>query len=654
MAITQEQLDILKNADPKDSKITQDQLGMLEAEPQRIRQIFQGLSLNTADEIEAFLRTGSIGGEDYKKVRDEIREKIKAYQTTNPKEAFAYEIGGAVVPTIAAALVPGGQAISAARTANLVRMGGRGLAEGAMTGYGASEEETIQGQLGDAATGGAVGAISNPLLNVAGKKVVSGVGNFVDSFRQKFGVRPSDAAVSELQRIAEGTGKSLNQIIQDIDEGRILAEDPSLVGVVRAIKSKGSEKSGDSGARIIETLTDRASGQASKAGIVTESVLDPGKVGRNVYKRMMQEDDAIKRLEGEGYKKVFGTHKELNPLIAGDVEEILKRFPEVRKELQSYYQESGQRIVPLFVGRESGEIEFARMPSLEDAEVAYRLLRDKAGDLYSSGSGTRAENYKNAAASIKNMLDDNYGDLKQVRLLAASRRSAQDAFKDGSKAFGRNADEIEFEYEMLLSQNPEAAKAFKSGVLHSFRNKMKRSVSVSGRAADPDRQEGAILKIVAGDDYTKVLQSALKNAGASQEAMQKIVYNSQTAAELAARQSIGSGKISMAEMASIASGNPAALMAMVSAKLAKSFEKDANLTPKDYKKITDVLLSEDSAFVNKMINDEVSLGDIKKKVLPYVDLAVKAGERGARYEAATGGTEFSRDAYKGGLFGLLH
>ena len=133
MAITQEQLDILKNADPKDSKITQDQLGMLEAEPQRIRQIFQGLSLNTADEIEAFLRTGSIVGEDYKKVRDEIREKIKAYQTTNPKEAFAYEIGGAVVPTIAAALVPGGQAISAARTANLVRMGGRGLAEGAMT-----------------------------------------------------------------------------------------------------------------------------------------------------------------------------------------------------------------------------------------------------------------------------------------------------------------------------------------------------------------------------------------------------------------------------------------------------------------------------------------------------------------------------------------
>jgi hypothetical protein len=182
---------------------------------------------------------------------------------------------------------------------------------------------------------------------------------------------------------------------------------------------------------------------------------------------------------------------------------------------------------------------------------------------------------------------------------------------------------------------------------------MRRSATVAGKAAEPSKQEGAILKIVAGDDYENILRTNLKNAGLSQEAVNRVVYNSMTATEMAARQSIGKGKMSMAEMASIATGNPAMLAAMISAKLAKSFEGDQMLSPKDYETITSVLLSKDPEFVARMINDEVALGDIKKRIMPIVNLGTKSAERGLRYQAATGGTEFSRNAYQGGLMGLL-
>lgn len=627
-------------------------------ETQRARGLAQGASFYAADELEALYKSvapEALGGEEgsYKEIRDKIRSAYKRYQEAYPVESLSAELAGSVplawLPFI-------GQANYIDKSLKLktaIEMAKRGLAEGIVSGYGSSEQESLSEQLGDVGTSGVIGAVSSPIIGKIGEKISTGFGAALDFLRKKIGSRPSDKAVSELQRYAEGTGKSYSEIFDDIESGRILAEDPSLVGVVRAIKSKGSEKAGSSGARIIESLSERVGRKADEASRIVEGVLSPGTSARNVYKEVRQQGELLDKISGRAYKSIFEKNKNLDPKISSELNEILKRFPDVRDELQSYYQKSGKNFVPLFITKPNGEVDLFRVPSLEDAEIAYRLLRDQASALYDNSKGTLAGTYRESATNLKTLLDDKYEDLKNVRSLVAGRKSAKDAFDFGKKAFGMSADEVEFEYEMLLKNNPASAKAFKQGVLSAFRNKMKRSKNVAGRSADPDVQEGAILKIVAGDEYESVMETALRNAGLSKQAYDKIVHGSQTAPELAARASIGSGRMSMAEMASIAQGNPIALLNMVSAKLAKSVEADSSLSPQDYKKITDVLLSEDPKFVLNVLNDDISLGNIKKKLAPYASGIVRGAEQATRLQAQTKGTEEVRAYYNGGLFGLI-
>jgi len=61
-----------------------------EAPTQRIRSTLQGVTLGSADEMEARLRA-SVTGEDYNKVLAEIQGKMKAYQAQSPYEALGYE-----------------------------------------------------------------------------------------------------------------------------------------------------------------------------------------------------------------------------------------------------------------------------------------------------------------------------------------------------------------------------------------------------------------------------------------------------------------------------------------------------------------------------------------------------------------------------------
>jgi len=75
-----------------------------EVPTQRLRQMGQGLTFGTADEIEA--RAMSLAtGRPYEEVLSEIRGRLKAYKEARPIESTAYEIGGAAIP----ALIPGGQ-----------------------------------------------------------------------------------------------------------------------------------------------------------------------------------------------------------------------------------------------------------------------------------------------------------------------------------------------------------------------------------------------------------------------------------------------------------------------------------------------------------------------------------------------------------------
>lgn len=164
----------------------------------RIRSVAQGLLLGFADEAEAAIfnplsaigaATGFGQGEDYSKALEGIRGGLKDYQSARPLESMAYEMGGAVLPTAAAALLTapaggaGGAAVGTATAARLaptmLRAAAMGALEGGIAGFGAGEGG-FSNRMGTAATGAALGGTVGAVAPVAverGARLARSVGD---------------------------------------------------------------------------------------------------------------------------------------------------------------------------------------------------------------------------------------------------------------------------------------------------------------------------------------------------------------------------------------------------------------------------------------------------------------------------------------------
>lgn len=129
----------------------------------RVRAVAGGLTFRFNDEIEAGLRAlAQLNPSAYRREVAKIRAEQRAYEEANPGEALALELGGAILPAVGLALVPGGQMASGARLAALAdkypraaqaayrgaqRLGPRGAAAipvaGGATAYGVGAADTM-------------------------------------------------------------------------------------------------------------------------------------------------------------------------------------------------------------------------------------------------------------------------------------------------------------------------------------------------------------------------------------------------------------------------------------------------------------------------------------------------------------------------------
>ena len=124
------------------------------AKKQQIRAAAQGVFLGFADELEAAILNpiSALGsafgfeGKDYNERLKIVRDKLDSYRTENPLESMAYEMGGAILPTLAAGALTAGAgsaAVGASTAARLaptaLRAAKIGAAEGAVAGFGAGE-----------------------------------------------------------------------------------------------------------------------------------------------------------------------------------------------------------------------------------------------------------------------------------------------------------------------------------------------------------------------------------------------------------------------------------------------------------------------------------------------------------------------------------
>lgn len=596
----------------------QSQSSAMPVESQKFRTAMQGATYNFADEIEAAVRSvlpESLGGGEYEAIRNELRQKLSAYKEANPAEALSYELAGALVPAIGMMAVPGLQGGGA------LRLGTIAGAEGLGSYFGQLDEVDDATAL-DAGLATGISAVGGPLAQKGLSAAGAGGSKLIKFVRGRFGDAPATAVQSELRRLAEATGQSVDEVIQDVMDGRIMAENKTLQSSVRALRSQG----GGAAREITEQLPARRQATRAVAMEGMQEGLAPGMSG-NVIKAMKATDEELGRLEREAYKAVFGGIPNVNTALAREMESILGRFPDARAAMGRIYRK--RNTVPLW--DEERNI-LRRMPNLEDAEILRRLIDDEASVLFRGGSGTEGAATADIANAFRKMLDDAYPDVRSVRADAAVRREMRDQFAAGQKALSMNADALDVAFDEVKGKGDAAVRAFRAGVMDAIRNASRRRPALMGRLADPERQEGAVLRVVFPDEGVEQIQKRLEIAEGSQDLYGKVFQNSMTAPEQAARSLMGTGDISAFEMREMLTGNPAALISGLGKMISNAMPQ---MSDADRTSVARVLLSDDPQLVMGALTDNTQLD----KLLAKIQQIVNAGAAGARTGVAqqTGG-----------------
>ena len=460
-----------------------------QAPTQRLRSIAQGVTLGSADEMEARLRA-SVTGEDYGKVLSEIQGKMKAYQAQAPFEALGYEALGGVGSAAALTMATGGTAAPltgprmAASVAPLVRAlagtSALGGAQGGITGFMTGEGDFAARAArvpGSTMMGASIAPVVQAGFMGAGKLTDMAL----DAARRMTGGRGGKAAEAEIQRLAGETGLTTDEIVQRIANGEILAENQTLLQAVRGLYTQGGKASTTIQGALStrpdtlrrEALTDM---QQKLVSGLNPNFVGPRPQNENVLRFYRSTNDEARALENQAYKDAYGTGGIIGQDLLVSLKDALQRSPTAIADINAIYTaQTGKK--PFFSFDKDGNIVFAKAPTLEDAEVVRRGIQTSIDSAFTSGKGGVGVALKPVENALRDAIDSSSPRLAATRAEASQLRSARDAFKEGRTIFSKSADEVQIMMEDMAS-NPGAVNAFRAGAMDAIRNQMG-----SGRAS---------------------------------------------------------------------------------------------------------------------------------------------------------------------------
>ena len=559
---------------------------------QRTRSAAQGLTLGFADELEA--RAVSLAsGRPYEEVLDEVREKLAAYREAYPMSSLAYEAGGAMAPTAISLLLSPftGGASTATTLPTWARVLGIGAAEGAAYGFGTGE-----GGLGERIDSAGKGAVTGGIGGVVGGKVADfGFGalkNLADASRRVVGRRGPSVVENEIQRLVAQTGKTADEVVQDLMDGRILAENRTLAAAIKAMQT------GPATDVIQDFAKTRPAMQRAKSADELGQALNSRDPQFPAVQKYLDDEDQLQKAISREYKPF--RNKRLDQATFDELKKILERNPQfgtALNELQSVKMRK-----PLYTVGDDG-IKFLRRPTVQEAEEVYKVIRDRGVALSADKKGTVAGATKDLAKRLKSKLDTAFPKLADARKMAQAKITNAEAYKAGEDAlskgdFYRTMMDLDKTY-----NTPEALDAFKMGFLGAIQTGLTkgRQKSLVRKLGDDTLQEGMLLRQLLPDDeeYNKVLKQ-LQLATESEDVANKIL-NATITGETLISKAAQNSNITASDFLGILAGSPDSYFRAVG-KFANKFSRD--LTDEENLKIAQILVSEDPDLVRNAIIDE--------------------------------------------------
>ncbi len=574
-------------------------------DPQRLRLLAQGATFAGADEAEAGLRTGFGLVGDYGKTLEEIRADIAAARQAYPIQSLGLEMAGAIGPALAAAPFTGGGSIPA----TLGRVAATSAAQGAAYGFGAGEGGFTP-RLMSSGAGAVVGGVTGPVAQKGFSFVANKGPALIDFTRRKLGNKASTVVEAEIQRIAQESGESVDDVIARVERGEIMADlNSTAQEALRAYRAS----SGEAQKAIDEVVKARPGRLRQKALDTVQGVLTDGDVDANVLKLFQSGQTAIKKATSEAYKKVFASGDNIGDEGAELVTDILNRDRTVANEVTRILKL--EKMKPFFNVKKDGTITLLRKPSLEEAEVMRRALADKTTQSYKAGKGRAGEAYDALETQLRTALDEASPDLAATRARWASVKSAGEAFEQGQKAFnqGIGADAIEIAFNRLVEAgDDDAVRAFRMGLADAIRRKSRagNSASLMKALTDEFRNEAQVFNAIFPADVLDDVMPLLTRAAGAQDTKNVVMGGSQTAKTLLEAQRIGSTP-AVGDVAQAASGDVVAI-GRLARQAVNSFGQRLNDSQKA--QVAQLLVEENPEVLRKALTDEGGIMMVQRAV----------------------------------------
>lgn len=555
-------------------------------EPTRrpIRAALQGASMGFSDEAEALARS-FLGGSPYEDELAQSRGKLEQYRKDYPIESRAAELGGGVLTGIATGGIGmGGSA------ATLGRMAAQGLAQGALTGFG-----TAEGGIGNRLTGAAIGGVGGAVLAPVAGVALKGLGAAASATASAlFGRKGATAVQNELQRMAAESGLTVDEIVDGIARGSIMAENETLKNVVRALYVKG----GVGGRIISDAMTDRPIQTRAAAMDDMRSYLSGGSgTARAQQEAALEAQRAARRA---GYAQ-FENAPAPQPVIQ-ELTQALQRAPQAAATIDAAMTARG---MPALTQRAAnGAVTLSRQPTVAEAELIRRAVEGNVQSLYRDPmSAVTAEALKDVEGNLRSSLDTSIPALAAVRSDVAAQKAAERAFAAGEKALSGDANQVVLDIEKILS-DPNQLDAFKTGFLATIERRALTGQrdSMIAKLADPDGKgtaENMILRSIMPPDEIDALLLRLKVASDSSAASKYALTGSATAGTQSAESRLGSS-IGASDLADAAMGSPAAMLSIATKLVA---EAAVDLSDAQRASIARVLVSENPELVRAALTD---------------------------------------------------
>ena len=565
---------------------------------QILRSMAQGLTLNTADEIEAYLKT--LGGGDREAALRDIRMNLKNYQAASPIASTAAEIAGSLPLAVV-----GAPAVSSTLLRSAGKVSAVGAGMGAGSGFGRAEGDVID-RLAPAGVAGVTSAVVAPLA-FGGMKLLGTLADPVLDFAaRKFGDKFSKSVETEIRRITEATRMTPDEIVQRVANGEPLSENQALLSAVRLLYAQGGQP-----ADILrESLSTRP--EALRSSVVSEiqKTLTGDIKDSNVLRGFKASEAERKVARNQLYEQAYESGGIITPEMLSAFREALKRAPDSVENINALHlAKTGKK--PFFKVDDAGEIQFVRPPNIQDMETARRGIQTTINNKFKSGQGDVGTELKPFETALRDEINKSSQALKDARATASSNKVTTESFDSGKKAFGKSPDEIEIEFESIVGMGSDAVSAYRAGVMDQLRSKMSTGgrTTMMSKLENPNTKEGAIFRVIYPQDKVDSILKLASTAAQSQRASAKVMGGSDTFAMQAEAKQQGIN-ISGEEISSVLSGNPFSTARVLGKWMQKN---EPNLTPEQKQEVAKILISTDKDLIKKALMDNSKWDEIQRK-----------------------------------------